>query len=54
MSHPTHPATVHFPITTTLLTGGLDAVYFLSTYAATSSAVASACKSSRRAVYDCY
>ncbi|CAO2655560.1 Nn.00g043630.m01.CDS01 [Neocucurbitaria sp. VM-36] len=44
MSHPTHPATVHFPITTTLLTGGLDAVYFLSTYAPTSSVVASAFK----------
>ncbi|KAL1799639.1 hypothetical protein ACET3X_003676 [Alternaria dauci] len=44
MSHPTHPATVHFPITTTLLTGGLDAVYFLSKYAPTSGAVASAFK----------
>jgi uncharacterized membrane protein len=43
MSHPAHPATVHFPITTTLLTGGLDAVYFLSTYAPTATAVASTC-----------
>ncbi|KAH6881292.1 hypothetical protein BKA58DRAFT_362 [Alternaria rosae] len=44
MSHPTHPATVHFPITTTFLTGALDAVYFLSKYAPTSSAVASTFK----------
>ncbi|KAF1911358.1 hypothetical protein BDU57DRAFT_533481 [Ampelomyces quisqualis] len=41
MSHPTHPATVHFPITTTVLTGGLDAVYFLSTYAPSTTAIAS-------------
>ncbi|KAF1831963.1 hypothetical protein BDW02DRAFT_571537 [Decorospora gaudefroyi] len=44
MSHPTHPATVHFPITTTLLTAGLDAVYFLSTWGPTSTIVASAFK----------
>ncbi|KAH7396836.1 hypothetical protein DE146DRAFT_52346 [Phaeosphaeria sp. MPI-PUGE-AT-0046c] len=44
MSHPAHPATVHIPITTTLLTGGLDAVYFLSTYAPTAALVASAFK----------
>lgn len=42
MSHPKHPATVHLPITTTLLTGGLDAVYFLSTYGPTAALVASA------------
>ncbi|KAH7093318.1 hypothetical protein FB567DRAFT_172403 [Paraphoma chrysanthemicola] len=44
MSHPAHPATVHFPITTTFLTGALDAVYFASTYAPTATAVASAFK----------
>ncbi|KAI4617226.1 uncharacterized protein J4E87_008466 [Alternaria ethzedia] len=44
MSHPTHPATVHFPITTTFLTGALDAVYFLSKYAPTAGAVASTFK----------
>ncbi|KAL5118910.1 hypothetical protein ACEQ8H_003233 [Pleosporales sp. CAS-2024a] len=41
MSHPAHPATVHFPITTTVLTGGLDAVYFASSFAPTASVVAS-------------
>ncbi|KAH7384651.1 hypothetical protein BKA66DRAFT_416503 [Pyrenochaeta sp. MPI-SDFR-AT-0127] len=41
---PKHPATVHFPITTTVLTGALDAVYFLSTYAPTSTLVASTFK----------
>ncbi|KAJ5031978.1 hypothetical protein J3E72DRAFT_26383 [Bipolaris maydis] len=41
MSLPAHPAFVHFPITTTLLTGGLDAFYFFYKYPATSSAVAS-------------
>lgn len=45
MSHPTHPATVHFPITTTLLAGGLDAVYFLSKYGPTAALVSSAFKS---------
>ncbi|KAF2036446.1 hypothetical protein EK21DRAFT_83417 [Setomelanomma holmii] len=44
MSHPAHPATVHFPITTTVLTGALDAVYFASTYAPSATAVASAFK----------
>ncbi|KAF2853225.1 hypothetical protein T440DRAFT_466205 [Plenodomus tracheiphilus IPT5] len=44
MSHPTHPATVHFPVTTTLLAGGLDAVYFLSNYGPTSGIVGSAFK----------
>ncbi|CBX91617.1 hypothetical protein IAQ61_010920 [Plenodomus lingam] len=44
MSHPTHPATVHFPITTTLLAGGLDAVYFLSNNGPTSTIVGSAFK----------
>lgn len=33
---------VHLPITTTLLTGGLDAVYFLSAYGPTSAVVNSA------------
>lgn len=42
MSHPKHPATVHLPITTALLTGGLDAVYFLSTYGPTAAVVTSA------------
>ncbi|KAL6703661.1 hypothetical protein ACN47E_009435 [Coniothyrium glycines] len=42
MSHPTHPATVHFPITTTLLTGALDAGYWLATSAPTRPAIASA------------
>jgi uncharacterized membrane protein len=41
---PAHPAAVHFPITTTVLTGGLDAVYFLSTYGPTASTVASTCE----------
>jgi hypothetical protein len=45
MSHPAHPATVHFPITTTLLTAGLDAVYFASTFGPTASIVASTCTS---------
>jgi uncharacterized membrane protein len=44
MSTPAHPAVVHFPITTTVLTGGLDAVYFLSTYGPTASTVASTCE----------
>ncbi|KAF5845846.1 hypothetical protein GGP41_009653 [Bipolaris sorokiniana] len=43
MSLPAHPAFVHFPITTTLLTGGLDAFYFFYKYPATSSTVASIC-----------
>jgi uncharacterized membrane protein len=38
-----HAAAVHFPITTTVLTAGLDAVYFASTYAPTASIVASIC-----------
>jgi uncharacterized membrane protein len=42
MSHPAHPATVHFPITTTLFTAGLDAAYFASTFAPTAGLVASA------------
>ncbi|EUC43560.1 hypothetical protein COCMIDRAFT_38497 [Bipolaris oryzae ATCC 44560] len=37
MSLPAHPAFVHFPITTTLLTGGLDAFYFFYKHPATSS-----------------
>ncbi|KAH8730805.1 hypothetical protein GQ44DRAFT_672703 [Phaeosphaeriaceae sp. PMI808] len=45
MSHPAHPATVHFPITTTVLSGALDAVYFASTYAPTATLVASTFKS---------
>ncbi|EAT86338.1 hypothetical protein HBI56_100270 [Parastagonospora nodorum] len=44
MSHPAHPATVHFPITTTVFTGGLDAVYFASKFAPTASIVASTFK----------
>lgn len=43
MSHPKHPAVVHIPITTTLFSAGLDAVYFLSRHGATSTYVASAC-----------
>jgi uncharacterized membrane protein len=44
MSLPTHPALVHFPITTTLLTGGLDAFYFFYNYKPTAAIVASAYK----------
>jgi hypothetical protein len=40
---PVHPASVHFPITFTMLTAGLDAVYFASTFAPTASVVASTC-----------
>jgi uncharacterized membrane protein len=53
MSHPAHPATVHFPITTTFLTGALDAIYFASTYAPTATAVASACTFSVSEVIRC-
>ncbi|KAF2676085.1 hypothetical protein K458DRAFT_425032 [Lentithecium fluviatile CBS 122367] len=42
--HPKHPATVHFPIAFTMLTGGLDALYFASTSPATAGIVASAFK----------
>ncbi|KAF1957131.1 hypothetical protein CC80DRAFT_547849 [Byssothecium circinans] len=45
MSHPKHPATVHFPITFTLVTGVLDILYLASVTPATSSAVAGAFKS---------
>ncbi|KAF2130303.1 hypothetical protein P153DRAFT_314031, partial [Dothidotthia symphoricarpi CBS 119687] len=45
MSHPKHPAVVHFPITFTALAGALDAVYYASLQPATSSIVASAFKS---------
>ncbi|KAF2643618.1 hypothetical protein P280DRAFT_478367 [Massarina eburnea CBS 473.64] len=45
MSHPKHPATVHFPITFTVVTGVLDALYLASITPSTSSAVASAFKS---------
>lgn len=44
MSHPKHPATVHFPIAFTFLTGLLDAVYYASKHPSTSGVVASAIK----------
>ncbi|KAF1965690.1 hypothetical protein BU23DRAFT_18278 [Bimuria novae-zelandiae CBS 107.79] len=42
MSHPTHPATVHFPLTFTVLTGFLDALYLASTTPATAPLVSTA------------
>ncbi len=39
---PKHPAIVHFAIATTLFTGALDTLYFLSIYSPTSASVASA------------
>lgn len=44
MSHPKHPATVHFPIAFTLLTGILDAGYYAYNHPSTSSFVASGLK----------
>lgn len=44
-----HPATVHFPISFTFLTGGLDALYFASTFPATAGIVASTCRSASAA-----
>jgi len=44
MGKPTHPATVHFPITAALATAALDGVYFLSQYGPTAGMVASAFK----------
>ncbi|KAF2690336.1 hypothetical protein K458DRAFT_459498 [Lentithecium fluviatile CBS 122367] len=43
-SHPKHPATIHFPITFTMVTGVLDLLYLASITPATSQAVASAFK----------
>ena len=43
-SHPKHPATVHFPIAFTFLTGVLDALYLASVTPATAGAVATAFK----------
>ncbi|KAF2449509.1 hypothetical protein P171DRAFT_379473 [Karstenula rhodostoma CBS 690.94] len=42
--HPKHPATVHFPLTFTFLTGVLDAVYLASVTPATSGTVATVFK----------
>ncbi|KAF2874385.1 hypothetical protein BDV95DRAFT_487973 [Massariosphaeria phaeospora] len=44
MSHPTHPATVHFPITLTAITGALDAIYYASKHPATAGVVATTVK----------
>ncbi|PVH99547.1 hypothetical protein DM02DRAFT_614964 [Periconia macrospinosa] len=44
MSHPKHPATVHFPITFSFLTGAFDVLYLASVAPATSGVVASAFK----------
>ncbi|KAL1594402.1 hypothetical protein SLS60_010162 [Paraconiothyrium brasiliense] len=43
--HPTHPATVHFPLTFTFLTGALDALYLASVTPATAGFVATVFKS---------
>ncbi|KAK7179958.1 hypothetical protein DPSP01_009874 [Paraphaeosphaeria sporulosa] len=42
--HPKHPATVHFPLTFTFLTGVLDAIYLASVTPATSGTVATVFK----------
>ncbi|KAF2659895.1 hypothetical protein K491DRAFT_621988 [Lophiostoma macrostomum CBS 122681] len=44
MGHPTHPATVHFPIAFMFLTGGLDAAYFAAVHPSTANLVGSALK----------
>ncbi|KAJ4295467.1 hypothetical protein N0V90_007479 [Kalmusia sp. IMI 367209] len=43
-SHPLHPATVHFPLTFTFITGALDALYLASVTPATAGIVTSAFK----------
>ncbi|KAJ4408359.1 hypothetical protein N0V91_003363 [Didymella pomorum] len=48
--HPSHPAVVHFPITFTAITGGLDAIYWASKIPATAGIVNSVFKSLDRSV----
>ncbi|KAJ4381715.1 hypothetical protein N0V86_003079 [Didymella sp. IMI 355093] len=48
--HPAHPAFVHFPITFTAITGGLDAIYWASKIPATAGIVNSVFKSLDRSV----
>ncbi|KZM28143.1 uncharacterized protein EKO05_0005828 [Ascochyta rabiei] len=48
--HPSHPALVHFPITFTAITGGLDAIYYASKLPATSGLVNSVFNSLDKAI----